>query len=88
MKTKLVNGARTPEVIAEELKRTCKLVGVYMEPNGLIYHYYANPNLSDKWMEVIYQGAKAVAVRQLDPQEVKYLTTGIVKSYNFTFGGF
>ena len=43
MKTKLVNGARTPEVIADELKRTCRLVGVFTEDNGLLYHYYVNP---------------------------------------------
>lgn len=88
MKTKLVNGARTPEVIADELKRTCRLVGVFTEDNGLLYHYYVNPELTDKAIEVIYNGSKAVAVRQLAPQEIKYLTTGITRPYDFTFGGF
>lgn len=88
MKTKLVNGARTPEVIADELKRTCRLVGVFTEDNGLLYHYYVNPELTDKAIEVIYRGSKAVAVRQLAPQDIKYLTTGLSIPYDFIFGGF
>ena len=91
MKTKLVNGSRTPEVIAEELKRTCRLVGVYRAPNGLIYHYYANEDLTPKVIEVILQDDRAVAVRQLSKEAIKSIIPDYketTKTYDFTFGGF
>ena len=91
MKTKLVNGARTPMVIAEELKRTSKLVGIYKAPNGFIYRYYYNPELSDKAYEVISNTLEAISVRELSYNELGYLTSGILtisSSKDIKFGGF
>lgn len=91
MKTKLVNGARTPMVIAEELKSTCRLVGVYKDPNGFIYRYYYNPELSDKAYEVISNNSEAISVRELSYNELGYLTSGILSissNKDIKFGGF
>lgn len=90
MRTKLVNGARTPMVIAEELKRTSRLVGVYKDPNGLIYNYYFNPELSNKAYEVIFNTSEAISVRELSPSELKYLTKydSSISNTDFIFGGF
>lgn len=91
MKTKLVNGARTPEVIAEELKKTSRLVGVYKAPNGLIYRYYYNPEISNKAYEVIYNSSEAISVRELSYNELGYLTSGILNissNKDIKFGGF
>ena len=91
MKTKLVNGARTPMVIAEELKRTSKLVGIYKAPNSLIYRYYYNPELSNKAYEVIFNTSEAISVRELSYNELGYLTSGILNissNKDIKFGGF
>ena len=91
MKTKLVNGSRTPEVIYQELKKVCILIAIREGYGGLIYHYYANEDLTPKVIEVIIQGERAVAVRQLSKEAIKsiipdYKETN--KTYDFTFGGF
>lgn len=91
MKTKLVNGARTPEVIAEELKRTSKLVGIYKAPNGFIYRYYYNPDIIDNAYEVIYnEEDEAISVRALSPKALGYLTEydKSISNTDIKFGGF
>lgn len=93
MKTKLVNGARTPEVIYQELKKVCMLIAIREGCGGLIYHYYANENLTPRIIEVIIQNDKAVAIRQLSKEAIKaiipdYKEPDPEKTYNFTFGGF
>lgn len=88
MKTKLSNGARTPQVIYEELRKTCRLVAV-TENNGFIYHYYANKDLTPLVMEVVIYNDKAIATRQLSPDAIRLIMPDYkVVSNDFTFGGF
>ena len=91
MKTKLVNGSRTPEVIYQELKKACMLIAIREGYGGLIYHYYANEDLTPKVIEVILQDDRAVAVRQLSKEAIKSIIPDYkdtTKTYDFTFGGF
>lgn len=91
MKTKLENGARTPEVIAEELKKVGKLEAVIKGDGGLIYHYYTTSGLADGLpvIEVTYLNDKAIAIRRIPLEAYKFLYPRNKKiDDNFTFGGF
>ena len=90
-KTKIENGARTPEVIYNEVKKTFSLVAVYTDIGGLLYHYYVNEDLTNKGVEIIFRDDKPISVRQLSLEELGYLATcnqPVIKSHEFNFGGF
>lgn len=91
MKTKLENGSRTPEVIAEELKKVGKLEAVTKGDGGLIYHYYTTNGLSDGLpaIEVTFLNDRAISIRRIPLAALKYLIpTNKKVDDNFTFGGF
>ena len=91
MKTKLENGSRTPEVIAEELKKVGKLERVTQGDGGLIYHYYTTNGIADGLpvIEVTFLNDKAISIRRIPLEAYKFLYPNNKKvDDNFTFGGF
>lgn len=97
MKTKYINGTRTPEVIAKELTKVGKLEGtVYNEGSGLTYNYYTTPQFGDDTpaIEVTYFKGAAISTRKLPKESLSYLIPNRAKedripsSSDFTFGGF
>ena len=92
MKTKTTNGARTPEVIREELKRYCKLEGVVSNSNsGLYYEYYTTPpELGESpaiEVTLTVKDNKAIATRKIDEAALNYFIPGR-PSQDIKFGGF
>lgn len=95
MKTKLTNGARTPQVIANELKRYGKLEGVIDNPvmEGISYEYYTTPMFGEDTpaMEITLYHGEAIAARKLSISALDYLIPNRSKAKDpndFTFGGF
>lgn len=94
MKTKLINGTRTPDVIYQELKKFGKLEGVVSTPNSWIrYEYFTTPKFGEGLpaMEVTIDSSsnKAIATRKLDEAALKYLLPGRVDPIqDIKFGGF
>lgn len=94
MKTKLVNGARTPEVIYNELRKYGNLEGIVNKDGGLSYHYYTTPRFGEGLpaVEVTFIGGSVVATRQIEEAALVYLLPDKKKENkvdtNFKFGGF
>ena len=90
MKTNYTNGTRTPEVIRNELCKTCRLVAIKEDEYGFIHHYYYNKDLTPLIMEVTIKDDKAIATRQLSKEAARLIMPDIFKdpADNFTFGGF
>lgn len=73
MKTNLVNGTRTPEVIYKELKTLGKLEGV-VNQGTLIYQYYTLLDIDkDSAFEVLVIGEDVIAVRRFPRASLNYL---------------
>jgi hypothetical protein len=94
MKTKLINGTRTPEVVYNELRKTCRLVAIREDEYGFIHHYYYNENLTPLVMEVTIKDDRAVAIRKLTEEATRVIIPDFkgIKAkdpnQDFTFGGF
>lgn len=75
MKTKLENGARTPEVIYNELKRIGKLEGIVQSSQAsLIYQYYTLPDIDkDSAFEVLLIRDDIISVRRFPKASLNYL---------------
>ena len=93
MKTNYINGTRTPEVIAEELKRYGKLEGIVSAANSDIeFKYYTTPQFGKTApaMEVTYFKGSPISTRKLSLEALNYLLPNKAKdpNTNFEFGGF
>lgn len=76
MKTKLTNGARTPRVIYEELRKVGKFVGMVTPRNSAIYYeYFVTPQFEDSPAVEITATSEGeiIATRQIDKSALPYL---------------